>query len=63
MCLSIGWSEELVVDAWTNDRDGACEKAGIDLQTASNEELQGSINPYASLVMHKVSSVREGREK
>ena len=48
--VCVGWSEELAVDAWTNDRDGACEKAGI----AMDEESAGS-NPLTSLVVHIVS--------
>ena len=25
----VGWSEELVKEAWRSDREGACEKAGL----------------------------------
>ena len=45
----LGWSEELVIDAWTNDRAGACEKAGI----TTEEESNGS-NQLMSVGVHKV---------
>ena len=55
--IIVGWSEELAVDAWTNDRESACEKAGI----ATEEESLGS----TSIVVHKVSRERRkrGRER
>lgn len=46
---NLGWSEELVIDAWTNDRAGACEKAGI----TTEEETNGS-NQLVSLGVNKV---------
>ena len=26
----LGWSEDLVKEAWSQDREGACQKAGLD---------------------------------
>ena len=50
----LGWSEELAIDAWTNDRAGACEKAGI-----TTEEESDGLNQLTSLGVHKVSTERE----
>lgn len=30
---TLGWSEELVVEAWYSDREAACKKAGLDLNS------------------------------
>ena len=31
--VSIGWSEDLVKEAWSQDRKEACQKAGLDLDS------------------------------
>lgn len=48
----------MAIDAWTNDREAACEKAGI----ATEEESLGT-SLYTSLVVYKVSRERKGRER
>ncbi len=40
--VAIGWSEELVMEAWHSDREAACEKAGL------KEEDSGQSSPVAA---------------
>ena len=49
-----GWSEKLVADAWREDREAACEKAGIDMKTVARGKHRGDASPYTSLTVHKV---------
>lgn len=44
----IGWSEELLIDAWNSDREAACEKAGIKPQDGQND-----ITSYSPVSEHE----------
>ncbi len=52
-----GWSEELVREAWDNDMEGACEKAGIDVGMTTEGAVNGEDSLYTSLSVHRVRNV------
>ena len=41
-------------EAWENDREGACEKAGIDVDMTTEGAVNGE-DSYTSLSVHRVS--------
>ena len=51
---TLGWSEELLKEAWTADRVAACEKAGIMIDHERPSKSDNS--PTLSLTIHTVSS-------
>ncbi len=54
MPLFPGWSEDLVIQAWEQDKRAACEKAGLDPDDVMN--IGGELDSLVmmSLSMHQV---------
>ena len=52
--LPPGWSDDLVKEAWSQDRQGACEKAGLDPDMVELDEADGHSEPARSLSTKEV---------